>query len=194
MHSRTSLRRLIEGNERFVSGAADPVDLVELRKANASGQSPWAAVVACSDSRVAPEIVFDTTIGDLFVVRTAGNVVDELVLASLRFGVHALGAPLIVVLGHYGCGAVQATCDGDTPESLACVCDEVRPSVEVARARAASEKVILCDEAVRRHAEAMADRVRSDAELGDAVPVLWGVYDVASGEVSFQEIDVLDTP
>jgi carbonic anhydrase len=177
----------MEGNRRFLSGHTAPVDLIERREATSPAQTPWAAIVACADSRVAPEIIFDTTLGDLFVVRTGGNVVDELVLGSLRFGVETLGAPLIVVLGHYGCGAVQATCAGDTPDHLACVCDEIRPSAEAARGAGATGEVEMCDEAVRLHAEAMARRVRSDAFLGNAVPVAWGVYDVAGGAVRFHD-------
>ena len=190
MDPRAAIDRLIEGNKRFVDGRSADVDLVERRHATASGQRPWAAIVACADSRVAPEIVFDTTVGDLFVVRTGGNVVDELVLGSLRFGVEALGAPVIVVLGHYGCGAVEATCGGRTPTHLACVCDEIRPSAEAARAAAGGE-VPACDDAVRLHAEAMAERVRGDAFLNGRVPVVWGVYDVASGDVEFHDIEGL---
>jgi carbonic anhydrase len=187
---RVSIERLVEGNRRFVSGRPAPVNLIERRRATASAQRPWAAVVACADSRVAPEIVFDTTVGDLFVVRTGGNVVDELVLGSLRFGVDILGAPVVVVLGHYGCGAVEATCGGETPEHLACVCEEIRPSAEAARAVAEGE-VPVCDDAVRLHAAAMADRVRHDAFLGDRVPVVWGVYDVATGDVKIHDLDGL---
>jgi carbonic anhydrase len=187
MEPGAALDRLIEGNRRFAAGRAAAVDLVERREATAAGQVPWAAVVACADSRVAPEIIFDTTLGDLFVVRTGGNVVDELVLGSLRFGVEALGAPLIVVLGHYGCGAVEATCGGDTPEHLACVCDEIRPSAESALSRSGSGEDSLCDEAVRLHAEAMAERVRTDGFLGGRVPVAWGIYDVVTGEVALHD-------
>ncbi|MBW6468909.1 MAG: carbonic anhydrase [Coriobacteriia bacterium] len=192
MDPKASIERLAEGNRRFIAGQRTPVDLVRRRQATASGQRPWAAIVACADARVAPEIVFDTTLGDLFVVRTGGNVVDELVLGSLRFGVETLGAPAIVVLGHYGCGAVQATCAGDTPEHLACVCDEVLPSAEAARARGGTAEVEVCDEAVRLHAEAMAGRIRDDAFLGTAVPVVWGVYDVATGEVRLHDTAGID--
>ncbi|MDT8434225.1 MAG: carbonic anhydrase [Anaerosomatales bacterium] len=192
MDPKASIERLAEGNRRFIAGQRTPVDLVRRRQATAGGQRPWAAIVACADARVAPEIVFDTTLGDLFVVRTGGNVVDELVLGSLRFGVETLGAPVIVVLGHYGCGAVQATCAGDTPEHLACVCDEVLPSAEAARAGGATAEVEVCDEAVRLHAEAMASRVRDDTFLGAAVPVVWGVYDVATGEVRMHDTAGVD--
>ncbi|MBE0417226.1 MAG: carbonic anhydrase [Coriobacteriia bacterium] len=193
MEPRASLERFMQGNRRFMSGCPAPVDLTERREATAAGQVPWAAVVACADARVAPEIVFDTTLGDLFVVRTGGNVVDELVLGSLRFGVETLGAPLIVVIGHYGCGAVRATCDGDTPAHLACVCDEVLPSVKAARAAGVTGEIEVCDEAVRLHAEAMAARIRADELFGNTVPVAWGVYDVVSGEMRFHDTAGLDT-
>jgi len=192
MDPRASLARLAEGNRRFSVGGALAVDLVERRAATAAGQAPWAAVVACADSRVAPEIVFDATLGDLFVVRTGGNVVDELVLGSLRFGVEVLGAPLIAVVGHYGCGAVQATCAGGTPQHLACVCEEIRPSVQAARSSGTKDEAAVCDEAIRLHAEAMAARIHADAHLGGRVPVVWGVYDVTTGEVRFHDRAGLD--
>lgn len=183
MEPQDALARLIEGNRRFASGESASVDIVARRKATAAGQVPWAAVVTCADSRVAPEIIFDTTLGDLYVVRTGGNVVDELVLASLRFGTEMLGAPLIVVLGHYGCGAVSTTCAGATPAHLAYVCDEIRPSVAAARESGAAD---CADEAVRLHATAMCDRVRADAHLS-SVPVVRGVYDAPSGVVAFHD-------
>ena len=186
MDPAVSLRRLADGNRRFAAGVPERVDLAERRAATAAGQRPWAAVVACADSRVAPEIVFDTTLGDLFVVRTGGNVVDELILGSLRFGVEVLGAPLIVVLGHYGCGAVQATCGDDVPAHLACVCDEIRPSAEAARASGTGEEAV-CDEAVRRHAEAMTAKIVRDEHLSAQVPVVWGIYDVVTGEVRIHD-------
>lgn len=191
MHPANVLRRLTEGNERFLSGHGAEVDLTERREATAEGQQPWAAVVACSDSRVAPETIFDAPLGDLFVVRTGGNVVDELVLGSLRFGVEVLGTPLIVVLGHYGCGAVEATCGGEVPAHLACVCDEIRPSAEAARVSVAGEEAI-CDEAVRRHAESMARKVAADTERAVEVPVVWGIYDVRTGAVRFHDTGGLD--
>lgn len=181
-----SLSRLVAGNSRFVEGRPGRFDLVDRRRATAGGQWPWAAVVACSDSRVAPEVVFDAPLGDLFVVRTGGNVVDELVLGSLRFGVEVLGVPLIVVLGHYGCGAVEATCGADVPEHLACVCDEIRPSAEAARASGVGEEAV-CDDAVKLHAEAMAAKIARDYRLADRVPVVWGIYDIVTGAVAIHD-------
>src|ERR687897_787899 len=103
------LQMLIDGNKRFVAGNLTSLStLAQDREQVASGQSPFAVVVCCSDSRVPPEIVFDQTLGQLFVVRTAGQVIDEAARGSIVYGVDFLRAPLLVVLGHSGCGAVDA--------------------------------------------------------------------------------------
>lgn len=104
-----ALERLKAGNERFVRDAAAdlPVDAAK-RQAQLKGQSPYAIVLSCADSRVPPEIVFNVGLGELFVVRTAGSVTDEAVLASIEYGAEHLKAPLLVVLGHEMCGAVTA--------------------------------------------------------------------------------------
>lgn len=102
--------RLREGNDRFVSGEpAYPSQLVERRAELVAGQHPHTVLFGCADSRVAAEIIFDQGLGDMFVVRTAGHVIDSAVLGSIEYGVAVLGAPLIVVLGHDRCGAVAAT-------------------------------------------------------------------------------------
>lgn len=104
---------LREGNQRFVAGPLLHHDLGLLRKALVEGQHPRAIVLTCSDSRVAPEIVFDATLGEVFVVRVAGNVIDPVVLGSIEYGVEHLHAGLIVVLGHEKCGAVAAATSGE---------------------------------------------------------------------------------
>ena len=108
-----ALQRLREGNARFVSGDIEPGSQHYLvrREQLAAGQEPFAIVVGCSDSRVPVEIVFDQGLGDLFVTRVAGNIVAPSQLGSLEYAVHVLGTRLIVVVGHSGCGAVQATID-----------------------------------------------------------------------------------
>jgi carbonic anhydrase len=106
--------RLMEGNARYVSGhSTHPNQTAERRTVEASTQHPFAVVVCCSDSRVSPEIVFDQGIGDLFVVRTAGNRLDDLILASIEYAVDHLHCPLVVVLGHERCGAVSAALDAE---------------------------------------------------------------------------------
>ncbi|MFN8228160.1 MAG: carbonic anhydrase [Mycobacterium sp.] len=106
----TAWKALKEGNERFVAGQpVHPSQSIEHRAALASEQKPTAVVFGCADSRVAAEIIFDQGLGDMFVVRTAGHVIDSAVLGSIEYAVEILNVPLIVVLGHDSCGAVKAT-------------------------------------------------------------------------------------
>jgi carbonic anhydrase len=106
----TAWKALKEGNERFVAGQpAHPSQSIEDRTRLATGQKPTAVVFGCADSRVAAEIIFDQGLGDMFVVRTAGHVIDSAVLGSIEYAVTVLNVPLIVVLGHDSCGAVKAT-------------------------------------------------------------------------------------
>jgi carbonic anhydrase len=106
----TAWKALKEGNERFVAGKPQhPSQSVDHRASLAAGQSPTAIIFGCADSRVAAELIFDQGLGDVFVVRTAGQAIDSAVLGSIEYGVTALNVPLIVVLGHSSCGAVKAT-------------------------------------------------------------------------------------
>jgi carbonic anhydrase len=129
-----ALNRLLQGNARFVSGHpthAVPESVAEARAAGANGQQPFAILVSCSDSRVGPEIVFDQGLGTLFVVRTAGEVVDAVALGSIEYAVVHLGSPLIVVLGHERCGAVSAAVAGaKEPGHIAAVLKAIEPAVE----------------------------------------------------------------
>lgn len=128
-------RTLMEGNARFVSGHMEhPAQGVDRRADVSTSQHPFAVVFGCSDSRVAAEIIFDRGLGDLFVVRTAGHVVDTTVIGSIEFGVEVLGAPLVIVLGHDSCGAVGAAAEalrsGAMPSGFVrAVVDRVIPSI-----------------------------------------------------------------
>ncbi len=104
------LARLLDGNKRFVNGNFKPKDLSAQRNETLTGQHPFVTIVSCSDSRVVPEYIFDAGIGELFIVRAAGNVVDSCALGSVEYGVGHLHTPLLVVLGHEKCGAVTAAC------------------------------------------------------------------------------------
>lgn len=133
-----ALSRLLSENKRFVAGKSnEPTGpaLIERRHALAKDQKPFAVVVGCSDSRVPPELVFDVSLGDIFVVRTAGEVVGEVGLGSIEYAVEHLGTHLIVVLGHQRCGAVSAavagaTETGDIPKVLRAI----SPAIEETRA------------------------------------------------------------
>ncbi|MFC6656398.1 carbonic anhydrase [Roseibium salinum] len=128
-----ALKRLIDGNARYVANSPINTDHSVGRSARSTGQQPFAAVVTCSDSRVVPELIFDQGPGDLFVVRVAGNFINEDGLASLEFGAAVLGIKTIVVLGHTSCGAVRATIESiqdkilpPRPSAEPCQCDPSR--------------------------------------------------------------------
>ncbi|MCR3883455.1 MAG: carbonic anhydrase [Methanothrix sp.] len=124
---------LMEGNERFVSGEVASKDFPERRSELVSGQSPFVTVVTCSDSRVPPELIFDQGLGDIFVIRVAGNVMDPIVLGSVEYGVEHLHTPLLVILGHQCCGAVTAATEGGAEGNIESIMTEIEPAVEIAR-------------------------------------------------------------
>jgi carbonic anhydrase len=146
-------KSLRQGNERFVNGTSlHPSQGVADRAKLVDGQHPTAVLFGCGDSRVAAEIIFDQGLGDMFVVRTAGHVVDSSVLGSIEYGVEVLNVPLIVVLGHDSCGAVKATIDaldgGEVPGGfIRSVVERVTPSILVGR----REGLSSIDEFEARH-------------------------------------------
>lgn len=156
-----TIARLIEGNHRFVSGEPahahqDPEHRVELR----AGQAPFAIILGCADSRVPPELVFDQGLGDLFTVRVAGNVVDEMVLASIEYAAAHLHTPLVIVLGHTGCGAVQAVHEavqsGEVSSGhLPALVEAIQPALVEAQAQAGN----LVDNAVSANAKLVAHQL-----------------------------------
>jgi len=130
-----ALQKLIDGNLRYASGnASHPNQSLERRAELVSGQHPFAVILGCSDSRIPPELIFDQGLGDVFVIRTAGEVVDNASLASIEYAVDHLGVPLVMVLGHDSCGAVTAAVQGGEAEGhLGSLMDFIRPAVEQAR-------------------------------------------------------------
>ncbi|MEH0938165.1 carbonic anhydrase [Micromonospora psammae] len=186
-----ALAELHAGNRRFVTGTPrHPNQDAGHRAAVADGQNPFAVIVGCSDSRLAAEIIFDRGLGDLFVVRTAGHTVGPEVLGSVEYGVTVLGTPLVVVLGHDSCGAVQAARDAartGTPPTghLRAVVDAVGPSLR----RAAEEGVDDVDGIVDIHiAQTVEAMLGSSAALAAEVAagrcaVVGMSYRLAAGEV-----------
>jgi len=132
-----ALQRLAEGNARYVeSKSLHPNQGNKRRTEVLAGQSPFAVVLGCSDSRVPPEIIFDTGIGDLFVIRVAGNIADDAVLGSIEYAAEHLGVDLVVVLGHQKCGAVQAAVAGGEPNGfVGSVLRALRPAVDEAKSK-----------------------------------------------------------
>jgi carbonic anhydrase len=128
-------QRLMEGNMRFVQGLFQGRNLLDLRRTLAQGQQPEAAVLSCSDSRVPAEIIFDQSLGDLFVVRTAGLVLDPTTIGSLEYAVAHLHVPLLVIKGHEGCGAVTAAVEHPeaTEGNIGSIITQISPAVAQAR-------------------------------------------------------------
>lgn len=143
--SSESLNRLMKGNEKFIDASynSSPIDSSLRKSLYQNGQKPYAVVLTCSDSRVVPEDIFYTGLGEIFVVRVAGNVIDDSVLGSIEFAVDNLKAPLIVVMGHQKCGAVYAANNvNDLSGSLAKTVKKIVPSFEKAKALGGSDNEI----------------------------------------------------
>jgi carbonic anhydrase len=132
-----ALKTLMAGNQRFVHGrltSVTPKEIAERRTELAKGQKPFAIVLCCSDSRVGPEIVFDQELGNLFVIRTAGEVLDRAGIGSIEYAVAHLGSPLLLVLGHERCGAVAAAvANAQEPGNIADIVKAIQPAVEQTR-------------------------------------------------------------
>lgn len=192
-----ALKILREGNRRFATNASSLADRSPQRRAELeSGQFPHTAVLCCSDSRVPPEIVFDQGLGELFVVRTAGHVVDEAALGSIEYAVDHLHVPLVLVLGHDGCGAVTSACSPEhegTPALLACVLHALEPAVRATtteRSGQVQDVNALVDLAVRANIDLVVERLRTDEVIAQALAenrleVAGARYDLRSGIVNF---------
>jgi len=187
-----ALRRLRQGNERYVQGVMKRHDFSAERSALAGGQNPFAGILSCADSRIAPEYAFDSGRGDLFVVRVAGNFLNEDVLASFEYTVKFLGTSLLVVLGHDKCGAVDATIktvkDGaELPGHLPYLAQRIRPAVEAALsepgdllANSIRENVILNVKKLKE-----ASPIISQSVEEGKVHVVGGIYKLDDGKVDW---------
>src|ERR1700744_2274003 len=178
-----SLKRLMDGNARYVDGLARRHDFKHEREALSGGQNPYAAILSCADSRIAPEYAFDTARGDLFVCRIAGNFASDEMIASLEYAVQVLNTPLIMVLGHDACGAVDATItsvkDGTTlPGHLPSLVHALTPAVNAGQGQPGD----LLANAIKNNVAANVDKIRSSTPIlqsfvnNDKLHVVGGVY------------------
>jgi len=182
----SALAKLQAGNKRYTSNSVSSgKPTSKARTATAQGQHPFAIVVGCADSRTSPEIVFDQNLGDLFVIRTAGNLVDDYAMGSIEYAVEHLGARLIVVLGHERCGAVKAAVGAaNAPGHVGSIVRDIRPAVNAVSKYPGDVLVNAINENVYR----VADKICRKAVLGDKAPsvrVVRAVYDLDSGKVEF---------
>lgn len=172
-----AIRLLKEGNEKYLKNSAPCGDVSEARRLSTgkNGQTPYAVIIGCSDSRVIPEVVFSAGIGDLFVIRVAGNVIDNHQLGSVEYAVEHLGCKLVVVLGHTNCGAVAATFDNHGGGHVLSILDEIKQAIggETDKLKATRLNVLRSVFAIKNNIKA------------DDLEVVGAIYDVESGEVNF---------
>jgi len=185
-----ALDRLIDGNGRYVNGLAKRHDFLAEREALVGGQNPYAGILSCADSRIAPELAFDSSRGDLFVVRVAGNFVTADGLASFEFAVDALKTPLLFVLGHEACGAIKAAISSiqdkiTLPGHLPSLVAGLAPAVDAAANEPGDPVVNVTRENVRRNVETLktAGPIISAAVDSGQVKVVGGIYRLATGQV-----------
>jgi len=185
-----ALDRLMKGNARYVEGVSRRHDFKHEREPLAQGQNPVAAVLSCADSRIAPEFCFDTARGDVFVCRHAGNFADEETIASFEYGVAVLNVPLLMVLGHDACGAIDSTIksikDNTTlPGHLPALVHALAPAVQAAQGKPGD----LTANAIRANVAMNVDRLKTTAPIlraavdDNKLRVVGGVYNLKTGRV-----------
>lgn len=198
-----ALDRLREGNERFERGEMTRIQETDpdTRNKLIAGQSPFAVILGCSDSRAPAEMVFDQGLGDLFVIRVAGNVVSPSQIASVEFAVETFGTPLVVVMGHTRCGAVSATVQelsrpvAERSEALHAIVDRIRPAVEVLMdTPLAQDHEQLAHHAIRANIRLATDHLRHGSRVlerhvqQNTVMVVGAEYAIETGRVDFFDI------
>ncbi len=195
-----ALARLRDGNHRFATDTRRGGDLATIarRQAVAASQEPFAIILGCSDSRVPAELVFDQGVGDLFVIRVAGNIVAPSLVGSVEFAASQFGTRLVVVLGHSQCGAIAATLNeirrpsGSGSKNIKSIVDRVRPALEeIVAAEPTQDVPALMQRAVRANVRSSADHLRHGSELledliaTDGLLVIGAEYSLETGEVDF---------
>lgn len=187
MTQKKVLSRLVEGNERFVADMRDgKLSDANRRKVLTKGQNPWAIVLSCADSRVVPEMAFDTGLGELFTVRVAGNVANASSVASIEYAVAHCGSKVIVVMGHQSCGAVTAAmAGGDNGYNINHLLAHISPAIGASRAKATVNSVVkknammVAEELINR------STIIREAVMKSKVLIVPAYYNLDSGKVDF---------
>ena len=181
-----ALAKLKEGNLRFATSEVSKGKPTSARRTEtAQAQHPFAIVVGCADSRIPPELVFDQNLGDLFVIRTAGNLVDDHALGSIEYAVAHAGARLIVVLGHMRCGAVTAALESDhAPGHIQSLVRDIQPAVKAAKGKPGDALAA----AITENARQVAAQIKTKAGLGNLakeVRIVFAIYDLDTGKIDW---------
>ena len=191
-----SLNELKLGNQRFVNKNQLNRDLLKQVKETSTGQYPFATILSCIDSRVSSELIFDQGIGDIFSVRIAGNFVNEDILGSMEFACKLAGTKLIVVLGHTACGAVKGACDHARLGNLTALINKIEPAVDAViepqdKSLRNSSNIEFVNRVAEKNVEMTISEIRSassvlnEMEKNGEIKIIGGIYDIASGLVSF---------
>lgn len=180
--SKEARELLLNGNKAYMNALKEG-DISAARREDTAtnGQAPYAVVITCSDSRVPVEYIFNAGVGDLFIIRTAGNVIGDYELGSIEYGVEHLGAKLVVVMGHTGCGAVQAAIEGDATGHIQCILDEIHTAIGGEKNNALAETMNVKN-SISRIKESEIVRELMEHEH---VEIAGAKYDIKTGAVSF---------
>ena len=191
----TVLSNLKAGNSNYTAANLTAVDINDLRAASVYGQAPKAIVLSCIDSRVVVEEVFDQALGDIFVARVAGNFVNTDIVASMEYACKVAGSKLIVVLGHEGCGAVKAACDGVELGNITSLLSNIQPSVDAVKptveAPYNSTNIAFVNAAIVENVNHTIGEIKSmspilaEMEAAGEIAIKGGVYQLASGAVAW---------
>lgn len=181
-------KKLLDGNKRFVEGKMSHPDQAAIRRTElAKGQHPFAVIVSCSDSRVPPEVLFDQGLGDLFVIRLAGNILNDAAIGSIEYAVDHLGAKYVMVLGHERCGAVEATVKGGEPHGhIGSLVKAIQPAVDKAK----TQEGDLVDNAVNANVSMVVQQLKTSAPILEesvkkgSLVIAGARYDLDDGSVS----------
>jgi carbonic anhydrase len=198
LSARQALTRLIEGNKRYVQNVRSVDSMLSHSRRDVQGQKPFAIVLGCSDSRAPAEVVFDLGLGDLFVIRVAGNIVAPSQVGSVEFAAERFGTRLVVVMGHSSCGAIDATIEailgqqGPASRNMMSIVDRVRPSIEsLVATDLVHDPVRLRREAMSANVRASVRHLRYSSEIvehlveREGLLVVGAELDLATGEVGF---------
>ena len=189
INSDTAMQMLADGNKRFVTEKYGKIHMgKKCRNELITGQHPFAVIVSCSDSRVPPELIFDEGLGDLFVVRTAGEVVDDVALGSIEYAVDHLGVKLIVVLGHEECGAVKAIlAGGEVPGHIVAIAKDIMPAIDQARRQNGD----LLTNSIKANVDLTVSKLNESEPIvkkaiaKEHVKIVGAIYELKTGKVVF---------
>lgn len=196
-----ALQKLMDGNKRYVTGSLAKKDIGQTKRNQLSkGQKPFAIVITCSDSRVPPEILFDQGLGDIFVIRVAGNVVDPIELGSIEYGAEHLNSPLLFILGHKKCGAVTASLEAEgKPEgNIGAIVKKIMPAAAAAKKKGGTKDEIL-ETAIHENVKNVYKDVMNKSKIINhlasegKLEIVGGCYDITTGKIEMIELPKMGT-